>query len=356
MIITRNLRKVTAGMGCIAILSATAAGTPAAAQSADATIVEGPGVTWLVSLWGNRRGFSEGVEAMAGHLSERTGGNFQLSLQYGEVLSAPRDNLDGLQFGAFEVAAFCPTYHPDKTPGLTGLDLPFLPISGYDNLAHVVESYLAHPAIVGEFARWNTVSLLGIPLSPYEAMGRGKPPTELADWQGMRVSAPAGLSGMLRQVGAAPAMIAATDMSQSLERGVLDAVWFPYTYAHAAYGLHELSDWVTDDWALSTTICHLAVNKGAYDALPQQYRELLDEAKPLAYAHQFSEYDKVDIVNEERFAAENLVRVPMTDEIRTALEAAAQPAWEEWVETTSARGLPGQELLDFLLQSAAETH
>ena len=99
-----------------------------APQSALAAEVDGPAVTWEVSLWGNRRGFTEGVEALAAELSERTGGKFNLTLQYGAVLSDPTENIDGLQIGAFEMATICSFYHPGKLPLSTGLNLAFLPL------------------------------------------------------------------------------------------------------------------------------------------------------------------------------------------------------------------------------------
>ena len=35
----------------------------------------------------------------------KTGGNFVLDLKYGEVLSGPKENLAGVQAGAFEMAS-----------------------------------------------------------------------------------------------------------------------------------------------------------------------------------------------------------------------------------------------------------
>lgn len=84
-----------------ALAATTALFAPAAAQAAE---VEGPKVKWLVSLWGARRGFTEGVEGLKAYVEEKTDGNFELDLQYGGVLSDPKENIDGLQLGAFEVS------------------------------------------------------------------------------------------------------------------------------------------------------------------------------------------------------------------------------------------------------------
>jgi TRAP-type mannitol/chloroaromatic compound transport system substrate-binding protein len=129
-------------------------------------------------------------------------------------------------------------------------------------------------------------------------------------------------------------------------------VVFPYTYAFASYRLHEVSDWVTDGWGLGTIQCSLAANSGAYSALPQQYKDLLDEAKAYGYEHQIETYKQIDDINEVAFAEENLIRIPMSEGISAAVDEAVAPSWEAWVNTSTEAGLPGQELLDLILSTA----
>ncbi|MDO7732545.1 MAG: C4-dicarboxylate ABC transporter substrate-binding protein, partial [Paracoccaceae bacterium] len=70
---------------------------------------------WNVSLWGKRRAFTEHVEKLAELVSEKTNGSFTLNISYGG-LSKNTENLDGISIGAFEMAQFCSSYHPDKNP------------------------------------------------------------------------------------------------------------------------------------------------------------------------------------------------------------------------------------------------
>ncbi|OWU68370.1 hypothetical protein ATO1_25345, partial [Phaeobacter sp. 22II1-1F12B] len=46
-------------------------------------IVEGPEVTWNVSLWGTPRAFTQPAEDFSELLAERTGGKFEFKLFYG---------------------------------------------------------------------------------------------------------------------------------------------------------------------------------------------------------------------------------------------------------------------------------
>ena len=60
---------------------------------------------WNASVWGKRRAFTEHVEKLAELVSEKTGGEFTINVSYGG-LSKPRENLDGIEIGALEMAQF----------------------------------------------------------------------------------------------------------------------------------------------------------------------------------------------------------------------------------------------------------
>lgn len=341
---------VAAALGA-AISATSVAVAPSQALAAE---VDGPKVTWLVSLWGARRGFTEGVEGLAEYLSEKTDGNFELSIQYGGVLSDPKENIDGLQLGAFEAATVCSFYHPDKTPATTGLNLAFLPLPTFEVQAHVYGEYLKHPTVAAEWAKWNAVPLMSALMPNYEVMGRGDMPDSLEDWQGLRLNASGGHANLMEAVGAIPTTVPAPDLYTTMERGAVDGIVYPYTYAFTAYRFHEISEWVTDHWNLGTVECAVAANTDAYNALPEQYKTLLDEAIPAAYAYQIEKYAEIDADSEIQFAERGLKRIEITDEIRAALVAAVEPSWAEWVEGMNAQGLPGQELLDLILSEAAK--
>lgn len=332
-------------------LFAAPAFTPSDALAAE---VEGPAVTWQVSLWGNRRGFTEGVEALAAYVAEKTDGNFKLEMNYGAVLSDPTENIDGLQLGAFEAGSVCSFYHPGKLPVSTGLNLAFLPLPTLESQHKTYAEYMKHPAVQAEWASWNTVPIMSILMPNYEIMGNGTAPLTVADWQGRRVNASGGHSPLMQALGAVPTTIPSPDMYSSMERGALDGIVYPYTYAFTAYSLQELSTWVTDSWNMGTVHCAFAANADAWNALPQQYRDLIEAGVPQAYEHQIADYAATQEKDEADFEKRGLVRVPLNDDVRAVLEAAVKPSWEAWVADMNSKGHPGQELLDLILTSAAK--
>ena len=144
--------------------------TPAAAQ-----MVDGPEVSWKMSLWGKRRAFTEGAEYVSSQVAERTGGKFTIKLFYGQQLSKSKENLDGISLGAFEAAMFCASYHPGKNAPLNVLDLPFLPLADFGVMRKVHDAVYGHPAAQEALGKWNAYIYMSNILPQYEYMGKGNP-------------------------------------------------------------------------------------------------------------------------------------------------------------------------------------
>lgn len=348
----RGLLSTTAGLSILAAsLTATTLATPATAQQ-----VEGPEVTWLVSLWGPRRGQTEGLERMAELLSERTGGNFTLDLRYGEVLSGPRENLQGIHAGAFEMAMYCTGYDAGKTPGTSGLELPFSPAQDFLDRAEWEETFVHQPAILDEMARWNAYPIIMGTLPAQGIMGRGEPPAALADLDGRRVQATATEAQIYSAFGASVTTIPSVELYQAMERGVVDAISFPWTYAFFTYRLDELSTWYNTEVGgiLGRNTCPIVANLQAYSDLPQQYRDLIEEVKPEAYRWQAAAYGDADARNLAIIAERGTVEVHFPAEELAALEEAHRDRiWDAWIEARNAEGLPGAELAEVLSQAPA---
>ena len=127
------------------------------------TAVNVAATEWNVSVWGKRRAFTEHVEKLAELVSAKTNGEFTLNVSYG-TLSKNTENLDGISFGAFEMAQFCAGYHPDKNPSITVLELPFMGVGSLEEEIAVSQAIYNHPAVVKDLARWNAKLLMPSPL------------------------------------------------------------------------------------------------------------------------------------------------------------------------------------------------
>jgi len=309
---------------------------------------------WNASVWGKRRAFTEHVEKIAELVSEKTNGEFTINVSYGG-LSKPKENLDGISVGAFEMAQFCAGYHPDKNRLITVLELPFLGVNTLDEEVAVSNAVYAHPAVQKEMEQWNARLLMTSPMPQYNLVGTGAPRTTLADFDGMRVRATGGLGDAFAAVGGVPTSVPATEAYNAMESGVVDTVAFAQ-HAHLSFGTINRADWWTANLNPGTVNCPIVVNIDAYNALSDAERAALDGSVDEAIAHYLATYGELltrwDAVLEEK----GVQKVVISDEVLAQFrEKAAVPARDKWVAEMEAQGLPGAELYDLVESTLQKT-
>ena len=323
-------------------------GTTVLAAAAIALAGEAAATEWNVSLWGKRRAFTEHIEKLAELVAEKTNGEFTLNLSYGG-LSKNKENLDGISIGAFEMAQFCAGYHRDKNPSITVLELPFLGVSTLEEERRISQALYKHPAVVADLARWNATLLMPSPLPQYNLVGVGEPPRTLADYEGMTVRATGGIGKAMAAVGAVPTSMTATEVRQALDSGVVQAVAFA-PHAHMAFGTIETGKWWTTNLNPGTVNCPVVVNTDALNALSDAEREALLSSVDEALDYYIENYNtKTMSAWGPALDERGIERITYSEEELAAFrEKVAGPAAAEWIAENSAKGLPAQELYDFV--------
>jgi TRAP-type mannitol/chloroaromatic compound transport system substrate-binding protein len=346
----RSLRSVQLAVVATAAISLLA--LDAATNFAQAT-VDGPEVSWRFSTWGKRRAFTEGPELMVKRLAEETGGKFTMKIFYGETLSKSKEQLDGLKINAFDAATFCNFYSPGKNPAFMVFSLPFLPLADFKVSAYVRNKLYQHPALKADMDRWNAIAYMSTLLPQYEFLGKGKPPLKLEDWKGMRVRAGGGIGDAMVKLGATKMTVTAVEIYTTMQRGALDAVSLPFTYAHQSYKTPEISTWFTSNLAPGTSDCPIVFNKTSYNKLPPQYKKLLEDLRPEINEVYFKVYDAADKKNLPMFE-KKLQKITYSEaELERFHKVAGKPVWDEWVAKNKDQ-FDAQGVLDAVFTLAKE--
>jgi TRAP-type C4-dicarboxylate transport system substrate-binding protein len=308
-------------------------------------------VIWNVSLWGERRAFTEHVEKLSELVDQKTDGKFKLVLSYGQ-LGPSEENLDGLLAGTFEMAQFCAGYHPDKNPTLNVLELPFLGVSTLEEEIAISFAVYQHPATKADMARWNATLLMPSPQPQQNIMGVGQPPLSLKDFQGMTVRAPGGIGTALAALGAVPVTIPAPETAQAMKTGEVRAVSFA-PHAHMSYGTIDDATWWTTNLNPGTTNCPVAVNTSALEELPEAYRTALLSSVDEALEHYVEDYNgRTMTAWYPALREQGIMELTFDDKILSTInEAVAAPAAAAWIDQTTRLGLPGQELYSLVVKT-----
>ncbi|WP_082735848.1 C4-dicarboxylate TRAP transporter substrate-binding protein [Polycladidibacter stylochi] len=310
--------------------------------------------TWNVSLWGKRRAFTEHVEKLAEEVAARTNGDFEIKLHYGGALSKSRENLDGISLGAFEMAQFCASYHPDKNPSLSVTELPFLGVPDLETQVKVDKALYAHPAVQEDLARWNAIPLMSSPMPQYNFLGKGDAPQTVADFEGMRVRALGGIGSAMKTVGAVPTSVTAAEAFQALDSGTVQAIAFA-PHAHLAFKTIEAGNWWTTNLNPGTVNCPIVVNKDAYDLLPDAHKKALMDSVDPAIDHYLATYAAVYDKFYPELEAQGVKQISYSDEELAAFkEKAGKPLWDAWIVEMDGKGIPAKELLELVQSTMAK--
>ena len=324
---------------------------PAAAAMLFAMPAAAQEITWDLALLGSPA-FRVAGETFAEYVNENSDGKMEITVHNG-TLSPSREILDNLSIGAFELGYVISSYHPGKNPLMAVMDLPFLPIETMEERRDISEALFADEAILNEFARWNTVPVMAVIQPNYEVMGTGDAPAGLEDYDGMRMKATSGIGDALSQFGVRLVSVSGPEQYNAMQTGVIDAVAATPS-AFGGYKLFELADWYTTGLEAGSAHVTLAANRDAYAALPDDMKALFEEAKAHAYTATIAAQEDAATSYEPDLEKHGLTRIDIDPALseRLRLEA-AQPVWDAFVVDTESKGMPGQHVLDLVIQHDA---
>lgn len=301
--------------------------------------------TWNVSLWGKRRAFTENVEKLAELVDQKTNGDFKLNISYGG-LSKSKENLDGISFGAFEMAQFCSFYHKDKNPTITVTELPFTKDVSLARTAEILQKVHEHPIVVKDLARWNATLLMPTPLPQYNIVSKTDSLNSLDEFKGVRVRGPGGIMGVLGKLGAVKTGVPFSEVRQSMDSGVIDAASFA-PHAHLATKSYTVGKWATTNLNLGSANCPVVVNTEALNGLSEEHRKALLGSVDEAIAYYVDNYDNNTTGKYEAAVKEaGLKQVTFTPEQTAKLNELARSVREEWIKQNADK-FDSQALFDF---------
>ncbi|MDJ0882000.1 MAG: TRAP transporter substrate-binding protein DctP [Gammaproteobacteria bacterium] len=307
---------------------------------------------WNVSLWGKRRAFTENVEKLAELVEQKTNGDFKLKISYGG-LSKSKENLDGISFGAFEMAQFCSFYHKDKNPTITVTELPFTKDVSLTRIAEIYKKVHEHPIVVKDLARWNATILMSTPLPQYNIVSKTDPITSLSDLKGVRVRGPGGIMGVLGKLGAVKTGVPFSEVRQSMDSGVIDSATFA-PHAHLATKTYKVGKWASTNLNLGSANCPVVVNTDALNALSAENKKALLGSVDEAIAFYVDNYDNNTTGKYQKaIAEEGLTQVTFTPAQTAELNQLAASVREDWVKQYAGK-FDSKTLFDFTSALFAE--
>ncbi len=263
-----------------------------------------------------------------------------------EQMGKAKDFLSLVQSGVIDIAYVAPGFVSDKMPLSVVSELP-LDFSGSCQ-ATMAYWNLAKPGGLldkKEFAPNGVRLLFTIVLPPYQIITR-KPFASLKDIEGMKIRASGSAKELvIKKLKATPVLMPTPDVYESLSRGTIDGVLFPFN-SLAPYEIHKLSKTGTIGENFGTFVANWVISEKRFQSLPpavQQDLTAMGEQLTKAACTQVEKDEAGDI---EKVKAAGVKLTPLSAADHATVATVMQDVAKDWADTLDKRGKSGTEVLN----------
>ena len=309
-----------------ASLAAGAAVIPALTSAQTATL---PTIKWrLASSFPKSLDTIFGAaEVISKRVAAATGGKFQIQVfAAGEIVPA-FSTVDAVQNGTVECTHTAPYYFFGKDPTFAlGCAIPF----GMN--ARQQNAWMYHGgglALMREF--YKDYNIINFPAGNTGAQMGGwfrKEIKTVADLKGLKFRI-AGVAGqVLARLGVVPQQIAGADIYPALEKGTIDAAEWVGPYDDEKLGFFKVAKYYYyPGWWEGGPQVDLLVNIKQWEALPPEYKSILESACAEANVDMLAKYDAINPPALKRLAGNGVQLRPFSRDIMNACFNAAQEVY-----------------------------
>ena len=253
-----------------------------------------------------------------------------------EQMGKAKDFLSLVQSGVIDIAYVAPGFVSDKMPLSVVSELP-LEFSGSCQ-GTMAYWNLAKPGGLldkKEFAPNGVRLLFTIVLPPYQIITR-KPFSNLKEIEGMKIRASGSAKELvLKKLKAIPVLMPTPDVYESLSRGTIDGVLFPFN-SLAPYEIHKLSKTGTIGENFGTFVANWVISEKRFQSLPpavQQDLTAMGEQLTKAACTQVEKDEAGDI---EKVKAAGVKLTPLSAADHATVATVMQDVAKDWADTSTS--------------------
>ena len=231
------------------------------------------------------------AETFAKLVSDMSGGKFAIQVFAAGEIVPPLATLDAVQSGTVECTHTASNFFAGKDETFAFNGIPFS-LNSRQMSAWMFDGNGLK--LMREF--YKNYGVISFPMGNTGAQMGGwfrKEINSIADLKGLKMRVSGLVSGKVyERLGVVPQTIAGGDIYPALERGVLDAVEFSGPFDDQKLGFYKVAPhYYYPGWHDGSPQLDLFVGQKAYDALPSEYKAMLEAAASHAHVVMQAKYD-----------------------------------------------------------------
>ena len=258
----------------------------------------------------------------------------------------PPSLMDQARDGVVDIIMTVVGYTPGRFPRTEVFELPFM-------MTSPVATSLAFWDMVDngwQDSEYKDVQLLGAWVHGPGLVHSRNGVTKLEDMEGLKLRGPTRvINDLLGELGATPVGMPLPAIPEALSTGVIDATVIPWEVTPAV----RLSELITNhtefggDRALYTATIVLAMNKRAYDKMPDDLKAILDAESGAKLSAMAAQVMWDNDAPGKKIAEDAGNTIVVLDEAEVARwQQAAMPVVDRWVAEMDKKGIDGKALIE----------
>ena len=289
-----------------------------------------------------------GFEPWAKSVEAASKGSIKVALFPAQQLGKAADHYDMARDGIADVTWANPGYQAGRFPVFAAGELPFLigkPGPGSAGLDAWYRKYAAQEMKDVKFC----FAHLHV-----GTMHAKKPITEPGQLKGMKIRSSNGTNAaFMASLGATNVQVSAPESRDALEKGVADAIAFPWD-SIISFGIDKAVKYHSD-MRLYTSNFAWVMNKGWYEKLSASQKKVMDDHCSNEWAAKvgaaWGDFEDSGQAKLEKTPGHTIVK--LTPAQVDMWKKAAEPVYAQWMQAVDKTGVKGQQALDELRKEVA---
>ncbi|AEC19206.1 hypothetical protein PT7_0666 [Pusillimonas sp. T7-7] len=279
-------------------------------------------------------------------VTKATGGEIKFNYYPAEQLGKAKDLLALTQSGVVDVGYVVPSYASDKMPLTAVAELP----GSFDTSCAATLAYSKLARNDGILAKKefepNGVRLMfTLVLPPYQVFTGGKPLTNIKSIEGLKLRTAGGaMDATVRSFGGVPVRMAAPELYESLSRGTVDGMLFPYA-SLISYDLPGITKYGTTGENFGSAVLTYVISEKLWKTFSPEVQKAISEVGEKTTQRVCSMTDDDTARDIETIRSKGVTFVHFEGEDRKVIETNMAAVSKEWAEKLDQRGKPGSEVL-----------
>ena len=282
----------------------------------------------------------------AKEIEKQTNGRVKITMFYSGTLTPGDKCYDGVEKGISDIGFSVLAYTRGKFPLTEVIDLPL-----------GIKSGLAATKLINEYYnKFKPKEFDGTKVMYLHGHGPGlihtkKEVNKLEDLKGMKIRCTGMASKIAAALGATPVAMPMGETYDALSRGVVDGSMAPQE-ALQGWKWGEVVKFTTEDWGASySSGMFVVMNKDKWNALPPDIQKIIEKINGEWIEKQGKTWDEVEKEGRDHTLKLGNKIISLSKEENEKWAKAVNPLLDEYVNNMKGKGLPGDEVLKFCLDT-----